>query len=109
MSQRRNHNVNYKIFELNDTAFSLSFSSKYFIIFVLKIYLYCFFGKLFCFYFLAAPCSIWDLSSPTRDRTLTPCTGSAESQPLDHQGSPLLYYYTCESQLKQCLERKLQL
>ena len=39
--------------------------------------------------FLAAPCSMWDLSSPTRDRTRVPCSGSAESQPLDHQGSPM--------------------
>ena len=30
-------------------------------------------------------CSMWDL-----DRTQAPCIGSAESQPLDHQGSPLL-------------------
>ena len=29
-----------------------------------------------------------DLSSPTRDRTHGPCSGSAESQPLDPQGSP---------------------
>ena len=28
------------------------------------------------------------LSSPTRDQTHTPYIGSAESQPLDHQGSP---------------------
>ncbi|XP_061031157.1 DNA repair protein RAD51 homolog 3 isoform X2 [Eubalaena glacialis] len=27
-------------------------------------------------------------SSPTRDRTQTPCIGSTESYPLDHQGSP---------------------
>ena len=27
-------------------------------------------------------------SSPTRDRTWAPCIGSAESYPLDHQGSP---------------------
>ena len=30
-------------------------------------------------------------SSPTRDRTRAPCTGRAESYPLDHQGSPLTY------------------
>ena len=30
-------------------------------------------------------------SSLTRDRTLVPCIGSAESQPLDNQGSPALY------------------
>ena len=27
-------------------------------------------------------------SSPTGDRTWAPCIGSAESYPLDHQGSP---------------------
>ena len=34
--------------------------------------------------------SLWDVgfSSLTRDRTQAPCTGSTESQPLDHQGSP---------------------
>lgn len=30
-----------------------------------------------------------DSSSPARDRTLAPCSGRAESQPLDHQGCPL--------------------
>ena len=29
-----------------------------------------------------------DLSSPTRDRTRSPCSGSTESSPLDHQGIP---------------------
>ena len=32
---------------------------------------------------------MWDLSFPTRDWTHTPSTGSLESQPLDHQGSPI--------------------
>ena len=40
------------------------------------------------FFFLAVPRSMWDLSSPTRDRTRAPCSGSAESQPLDCQGIP---------------------
>ena len=31
-------------------------------------------------------------SSPTRDRTRAPCTGSTESQPLRHQGSPCPFY-----------------
>ena len=30
---------------------------------------------------------MWDLSSPTRDQTYAPCSGSTESQPLDLQGS----------------------
>ena len=29
-----------------------------------------------------------DLSSPTRDQTHTACSGSTESQPLDHQENP---------------------
>ena len=38
--------------------------------------------------FFATPLCRRDPNSPTRDRTCTPCTGSAESQPLDRQGSP---------------------
>ena len=38
----------------------------------------------------AMPHGMWDLSSLTRDRTCTPCIGSAKSQPLDPQGSPLI-------------------
>ena len=44
--------------------------------------------SLFFFFFFAALCSIWDHSSPTRDWTLTPCSGSTESYPLDSQGTP---------------------
>ena len=46
------------------------------------------------FYFIW-PCqhSMWDLSSPTRDRTRAPCSGSAESWPLDHQGSPHVLFW----------------
>ena len=47
-------------------------------------------------------CSVWDLliahagsSSLTRDWTWGPCTGSAESQPLDHQGSPEMLNFQC--------------
>ena len=32
-------------------------------------------------------------SSPTRDRTWAPCTGSSESYPLDHRGSPPFFFY----------------
>ena len=42
------------------------------------------------FYFLAMLLSMWDLSSPARDRTQAPCRGSSESYPLDHQRSPYL-------------------
>ena len=38
-----------------------------------------FFSFLFIFYFLAAPWGMQDPSSPTRDRTHAPCSGSAES------------------------------
>ena len=38
-----------------------------------------FFGH--CWLFLV-PCSMWDLSSPSRDRTCAPCSGSSESWPL---------------------------
>ena len=31
------------------------------------------------FFFLTAPRSMWDLSSPTRDQICTPCFGSSES------------------------------
>ena len=34
-------------------------------------------------------CSMWNLSSLIRDGTQASCTGSAESYPLDHQGSLL--------------------
>ena len=34
-------------------------------------------------------------SFPVRDRTRPPCTGSTESYPLDHQGSPCLCYFFC--------------
>ena len=35
-------------------------------------------------------CSKWESASLIRDWTWAPCTGSMESQPLDHQGSPNL-------------------
>ena len=34
---------------------------------------------LLLFYFLALPCDMWDLSSPPRDQTCAPFTGSMES------------------------------
>ena len=51
-------------------------------------------GPSFCFQFLfiwlcqSLSCGTWEPSSPTRDRTQTPCIRSVESWPLDHQGSP---------------------
>ena len=38
------------------------------------------------FFFFAVLHGVWDLSSLTRDGTCAPCSGSTESQPLDHQG-----------------------
>ena len=46
------------------------------------------------FFFFFVPYNIRDLNSPTRDWTHVPCIGSAESQPLDSQGSPIsLFHY----------------
>ena len=36
-------------------------------------------------------CGMQDLSSPTRDQTHAPCSGSAESQVLDHQKSLFVF------------------
>ena len=57
------------------------------------------FGFL-CSIFLAVS-HIWDLGSLTKDQTLTLCMGSTESQPLGHQGSPLvpLNVLTCPSRV----------
>ena len=54
---------------------------------------------LFFFFFLTI--SIQDSSSPTRDWTRTPCSGSAESYPLYQQGSPSLlkYKWYCSTSL----------
>ena len=38
------------------------------------------------------PCSMWDLSSLTKDRTPCPLHCKADSLPLDHQGSPVFLY-----------------
>ena len=46
---------------------------------------------LFNYYlFLVTLCSLWDLSSLTRDQTHGPCSGSTESKPLDSQGIPII-------------------
>ena len=42
---------------------------------------------------------MWDLSSPTRDKTLTPCSGSVEYKPLDHQGNPFVTFRERERDL----------
>ena len=50
-----------------------------------------FFG-LFGFFFFFSLCSMWDLSSLTRDRTHTPLHWK-QSLPLAHQGSPLFLFF----------------
>ena len=49
---------------------------------VIYFYLLLFWGRTY---------GMQDVSSPTRDRTHAPCTGITESQPLDHQGSPMTW------------------
>ena len=46
----------------------------------------------YIYIFLASLYNMWDLSSPTRDQTCTPCSGSTESLPLDCQRSLLTYF-----------------
>ena len=38
----------------------------------------CLFFKNFLFYFLGAPCNMWELSSPSRNQFCVSCIGSAE-------------------------------
>ena len=47
-------------------------------------------GPIFIYFFLAAPQGMWDLSSSTRDRTCTPCIGSAGSSPWITTEAPVL-------------------
>ena len=52
----------------------------------------------FFFPFLAVPLEMWDLSFPAKDQPVVLFGGRAESQSLDHQGSPeskvgLLFIY----------------
>ena len=62
----------------------------------LKPFLLCF---IRLFLLLAILCSMWNLSSPTRDQTHVLCTGSMASSPLDHGGSPCLTYFTWHNPL----------
>ena len=57
-------------------------------------------NQTFSFFFFAA--GLQDLSSPTRDGTQTPCSGSSETQPLDRQGSPLTRVLTKQSKPVSC-------
>ena len=45
-------------------------------------------SKTTALFFLVVPCSMWDLSSPTRDWTPGPCNGSTKYQPQDRRGNP---------------------
>lgn len=47
----------------------------------------------FFFYILTEPCSMWDLSFPTRGRTYASYSVNGESRSLDHQGSPLGFFF----------------
>ena len=48
----------------------------------------------FFFLFLQHCCSMWDLSSLTRDPNGSPCFGREVFQPLDHPGTPFnLHFY----------------
>ena len=58
--------------------------------------------SLSIYIFLAVPNNIWDLSSLTRDRTLVPCIGSAESYPLDHQGNSWAMFLISEAAPQSC-------
>ena len=44
-----------------------------------------FVAGFFLFFFLSVPCSLWGLSSLTRNRTQASVGESAESKPLHHQ------------------------
>ena len=46
---------------------------------------------IFIFIYLAVLCGMQNLSFLTRDQTRALWSGSVESQPLDHQGSPRIY------------------
>ena len=45
------------------------------------------------FFSLALPCSMWDPSSPARVPASASCSRSAESEPLDYQGSPQKFVF----------------
>ena len=61
----------------------------YILFYFLKIPTLSYFFPLSLFYFiLVVTYGLWDLSSPTRDRTCTSFSESVESYQLDHLGSP---------------------
>ena len=49
---------------------------------------------LYNFWSLLANILFWGLSSLSRDGILAPCSGSTESQPLDHQGISCNYLFS---------------
>ena len=49
------------------------------------------FAYILHFFLLVTPCSLQDLSSPSRDWTHILSSKSAESWPLDHQGIPYIF------------------
>ena len=74
-------------------------------VFFLAILSHAVFVCLFFVFILATPRGMWDLSFPTRDETRTPCTGSMESWPLDHQGSPSYGHSNAQPWLKTLFSR----
>lgn len=49
----------------------------------------CVYKFIYFYLFLATPCSMWDLSYPSKDWTCAPCVRSVESLPLNHKGNPI--------------------
>ena len=53
--------------------------------------------EFFFFFFLAALCSMRDLSSPTRDQTCAPCSGSTESNHWTARDVPYVNSFSISS------------
>ena len=66
-----------------------AFLGVYFFSLVLASYSTCF--RRFFFFFLATPCGMQDLSSPTRDWTYTPCSGSPQKVPYHNNLQPIIW------------------
>ena len=75
------HISHYRALSRSSLCYTVEF---YFILFYLILY--------FSFHFIFWPHGRQDLTSPTRDGTCAPCSGSTKSQPLDCQGIPYFIY-----------------
>ena len=75
-------------------------SAFFFFFFLIFIYLFIWLHQVLAAVGGLLSCGMWTLSSSmhvgssslTRDQTRTPCTGSVESYPLRHQGSPIFSF-----------------